>query len=130
MKAKDIIEILEEDGLRKLAIKQTDWIEARDSQVKDLETDRDYWIDKYKKTNEAFGKECEKVSNACADYKRSQDRVAQLFGKFERMARILNQTDDRDDVTDVQIIEQIVDVIAEEINHENGVFTNHKGEEL
>ena len=125
MKAKDIIEILEEDGLRKLAIKQTDWIEARDSQVKDLETDRDYWIDKYKKTNEAFGKECEKVSNACADYKRSQDRVASLYDLVHKIAHYCNH--DSDKTSDGEVLEWIIDAVNNEFKiNKEGKFIDRK----
>ena len=122
MKAKDIIELLEFDGLKKLAIKQTDLID-------DLETSNESWKDKWRNANSNINDAMAGQSEAWSQHTQSQRRVATLFGKFERMARILNQTDDVDGVTDVQIIEQIVDVVSEEINHENGFFVNHKGEE-
>ena len=106
-----------------MAIKQTDWIT-------DLETANESWKDKWRNANSNLGDAMAGQSEAWSKHTQSQKRVATLFGKFERMARILNQMDDRDDITDVEMLEQIVEVVAEEINHENGVFVNHKGEQF
>ena len=67
-------------------------------------------------------------SNAWTQAKYKQDRIAQLFGKFERIARLLNQNEDACD--NDTLINDIVGVIEDEFEIVDGKFVNHKKEQL
>ena len=59
-------------------------------------------------------------SNAWAQAKYKQERIAELFGKFERIATLLNQNED--DCDNDTLINDIVGVIADEFEIEDGKF--------
>ncbi len=95
-------------------------IESLEGNVEDLVTANNSW----KKEN---AKNQEKISDAWAEHKQMQDkfsssqkRVGQLFGHLERIAKIINQ--DNDEVSDGEVIDEIVDVLDNEFEQEAGKF--------
>lgn len=123
----NIIELLGEKVSKRDLI---DVIKMQAVEIADLETANQSWRDEQAKNKESLEQLGEQLILTNKESSKRQKRVAALFGKIERIARILNQTDDRSDITDVKILEEIVEVVEEEIEKASGVFINHKGEEL
>ncbi len=103
-------------------------IESLEQTVDTLVADNNSW----KRVN---AENQEKISDAWAEHKQMQDkfstsqrRVAQLFGHLERMAKIINQ--DNNEVSDGEVIDELVEVLDNEFEQVNGLFFVDKDGEV
>ncbi len=97
--------------------------------IASLEMDYDACRKNLASTRLDVGKQQEKVSDAWVEYKRSQDRVAELYSIVKNTAAIINQ--DGDEVSDGEVIDEIVNELSNEFEQVNGLFfIDKKGETI
>lgn len=94
-----------------------DIIVEQQEEVADLKVANQSWKDEQAKNREVISDLENDRSNAWAKAKHKQERIAQLFGRLERLARMFNS-----DISDDAMLSEMEQVLLDEFEIVDGKF--------